>query len=46
MNVMTKATFAMTMLCATIMTVHLVALVILGAQEMALIVKVSSGFDF
>ncbi len=45
MNVLTEATIVITMLDATIMMLHLLALVILGIEEMALIVKVSSGFD-
>ncbi len=45
MNVLTEATIAITMLDATILMLHLIALVILGIEEMALIVKVSSGFD-
>ena len=41
MNVLTEATIAITMLDATIMSVHLIAHVILGTLEMELIVKVS-----
>ena len=41
MNVMTKATIAMTTLHATILSAHLIALVTLGIQAMAQIVKVS-----
>jgi hypothetical protein len=44
MNVLKKVTIAITMLHATITTVHLTALVILGIEEMVHFVKVSSGF--
>ena len=40
MNVLMTWTIAMTMLHATMMTVHILALVILDTQEMARIVKV------
>ncbi len=42
MSVQTKTTIAITMLHATIMTVHLIVLVTLGTEEMELIVMVSS----
>ena len=45
MNVLTEAIIAIRMLHATIMMVHLIALVILGTLEMVLIVKVSSGYS-
>ncbi len=44
MNVVKEETIAIAMLHATIMTVHLIALVILGTLEMAFIAKVSSGY--
>ena len=44
MNVLTVATIAITTLHATIMTVHLIALVILATQEMEHYVKVSSEY--
>ena len=44
MNVLKEATIAMTLLHATILLAHLIALVILGTRETALIVKVSSGY--
>ena len=42
MNVLRKSTIAITTPHAKILMVHLLALVILGIQEMGLIVKVSS----
>ena len=44
MNVLKEWTIAITMPHARIIMVHLTALVILGTQEMGLIVKVSSGY--
>ena len=44
MNVLTESTIVIATPHARIMMVHLIALVILGIQEMGLIVKVSSGY--
>ena len=45
MNVLKEVTIAMEMLHATILSVHLIALVTQVIQETALIVKVSSGYS-